>query len=181
MPIEAERIQAARAFAERAHAGQRRKGAAAEPYAVHLAEVAALVAGAGGGSVAVMAAWLHDTVEDCAVGPADLAARFGPQVAAVVAELTDDKALDKAERKRMQLVNAPGKSADAALVKIADKLSNIRALQASPPLDWPLARRLAYLDWAEAVVALLPAGADPLRGAFADQLTVSRDSVTAAG
>lgn len=167
-------IKQARAFAEGAHAGQRRKGAAGEPYAVHLEEVAALVAGAGGGPAAVMAAWLHDAVEDCNVAPGDLRERFGAEVAAVVAELTDDKSLEKAERKRMQVVNAPGKSAIAALVKIADKLSNIRALEMSPPTDWPRERQLAYLDWAAEVVTALPAGADPLRPAFARQLAASR-------
>lgn len=173
-------IEEARVFAEKAHAGQRRKGAAGEPYAVHLAEVAALVAGAGGGAEAVMAAWLHDTVEDCGVAPAELAARFGVAVAGIVAELTDDKALDKAERKRLQVVHAPGKSVDAALVKIADKLSNVRALRLSPPADWPVARQLAYIDWAETVVAALPAGADPLRPAFTVQLAASRAAVGAA-
>lgn len=167
----------ARAFAEAAHAGQLRKGAAQEPYFVHLEEVAALVAAFGGDAVAVAAAWLHDTVEDCGVTPADLAARFGAEIAAVVAELTDDKALPKDERKRLQQVHAPHKSPRAALVKICDKLSNIRALELSPPADWPLARRLAYLDWAEAVVGALPSGADPARPAFAAQLAASRAAV----
>lgn len=169
--------QDAKTFASAAHAGQVRKGAAREPYVVHLAEVAASVAGAGGSPAAVMAAWLHDTVEDCGTLPAEIAARFGAQVERIVAELTDDRSLPKAERKRMQLVNAPGKSPEAALVKIADKLSNIRALEHSPPSDWPPARARAYLDWAEAVVALLPAGADPLRPAFAAQLAASRAAV----
>jgi (p)ppGpp synthase/HD superfamily hydrolase len=174
-------IEKARAFAARAHEGQRRKGASGEPYLVHLEEVAALVAGAGGGPVAICAAWLHDTVEDCGATLADLAAGFGAEVAAIVAELTDDKSLPKPERKRLQVVHAPGKSPQAALVKIADKLSNIRALEASPPADWPMARRLDYLDWAEAVVARLPAAADPLRAEFAAQLAASRASVAAAG
>jgi (p)ppGpp synthase/HD superfamily hydrolase len=172
-------IEDARAFAGTAHAGQIRKGAAGEPYVVHLEEVAVLVAGAGGTTEAVMAAWLHDTVEDCDVALADLAARFGAGVAAIVAELTDDKTLPKAERKRMQVVHAPDKSATAALIKIADKLSNIRALAMSPPVDWTVERLLAYLDWAEEVVEALPDGADPLRAAFARQLAASRTAVVA--
>lgn len=159
-------VALAEAFARKAHEGQVRRGAAAEPYAVHLAEVAALVA-----------AWLHDTVEDCGVPLSELEALFGAQVAGFVAELTDDGALEKPERKRMQLVNAPGKSPEAALVKACDKLSNIRALEMSPPVDWPVERKSAYLDWAEQVVELLPAAADPARATFAQQLIRSRATI----
>ncbi|RUS60467.1 bifunctional (p)ppGpp synthetase/guanosine-3',5'-bis(diphosphate) 3'-pyrophosphohydrolase [Pseudorhodobacter sp. E13] len=167
-------IEQAKAFATRAHAGQTRKGAGAEPYVIHLEEVADLVARHGGSEAAIIAAWLHDTVEDCDTTAADIETHFGPKIAAIVAQLTDDKSLEKAERKRMQIVNAAGKLPEAALVKICDKLSNIRAVGETPPLHWPQARQLAYLDWAETVVAALPAGADPARAAFARQLAASR-------
>ena len=172
-------IEKAKAFAARAHVGQMRKGAGAEPYTIHLEEVANRVTAYGGTEDAIIAAWLHDTVEDCATTPADIEAHFGAEVAAIVAQLTDDKALEKAERKRMQIVNAPGKSPAAALVKICDKLSNIRAVAETPPLNWPIERQLAYLDWAEAVVAALPAGADPARPDFAAQLAAARAQVAA--
>ena len=149
-------IEKAKAFAVAAHAGQFRKGAAREPYSVHLAEVAALTEEFGGSHDSIAAAWLHDTVEDCAVLPETIAAEFGAQVALMVAQLTDDKTLEKAERKRMQVVNAPGKVPGAALVKLCDKISNVGALASSPPEDWPQARRLAYVDWAETVVGALP-------------------------
>ena len=150
------RIEDARAFAEAAHRGQTRKGAGREPYFTHLEEVAALVTRFGGDEETVMAAWLHDTVEDCGVISAGIAARFGARVAGMVAELTDDKSLPKAERKRLQQVNAPGKSPGAALVKLCDKLSNVRSVGQCPPEQWSQARRIAYVDWAEAVVAALP-------------------------
>lgn len=172
-------IVQARDFACLAHAGQTRKGAAQEPYAVHLAEVAELVAGFGGPPEVVAAAWLHDTVEDCGVMPDDLDNRFGAAVTALVLEVTDNKALDKAERKRLQVVNAGKKSPGAALVKICDKLSNIRAVAESPALHWDRARQLAYLDWADAVVVGLPAGADPARALFAQTLAKSRLAVLA--
>jgi len=95
-------------------------------------------------------------VEDCAVLPEAIVAEFGPEVALMVAQLTDDKALDKAERKRMQVVNAAGKVPGAALVKLCDKISNVGALGTSPPEDWDQTRRLAYVDWAETVVMALP-------------------------
>jgi len=142
-------------FAARRHAGQRRKGAAAEPYVNHLIEVAALLAEATGGDDAelVAAALLHDTLEDTATEYEELAARFGPQIAALVAEVTDDKSLPKAERKRRQIEHAPAASPRAKLLKIADKTSNVRALAVSPPANWDLARVADYIDWAEKVVA----------------------------
>lgn len=172
-------VDMARQFAEVAHAGQTRKGAAKEPYIRHVAEVAALVAGFGGSSGQVMAAWLHDTVEDCGVLPEEVAELFGAEVAALVAEMTDDKALPKAERKQLQVDHAAHKSDAAALIKICDKLSNIRAVGTAPPVHWPVARQAAYLDWAEAVVVRLPSGADPARAAFAEALAGSRRLVAA--
>ena len=149
-------VAKARAFASRAHAGQTRKGPSAQPYIAHPEEVATLVAEFGGDSVAIAAAWLHDTVEDCAPTLADIEAEFGPDIAAVVAEVTDAPGLPSAERKRRQVAHAPHKSRAAALIKLADKISNVRSIARTPP-DWTDARKRAYLDWAEAVVAALPA------------------------
>ncbi len=142
-------------FAARAHVAQRRKGDAQEPYINHLAEVALLLTQATGGQDAtlVAAGWLHDTLEDTDTEREELETLFGPAVASLVAEVTDDKSLLKAERKRLQVETAPRKSAQARLLKIADKTSNLRAIASSPPSGWDFARRIAYLDWAEAVVA----------------------------
>jgi hypothetical protein len=148
----------AEAFARRCHAGQFRKGAAREPYTVHLEEVAGLVSSWGGAEVESAAAWLHDTVEDCPpTSFEDLELEFGTQIASVVRELTDDKSLPKEERKRLQVANASKKTASAALVKLADKTSNVGALNHSPPTHWSRERRLEYVDWAETVVSALPA------------------------
>jgi (p)ppGpp synthase/HD superfamily hydrolase len=148
-------IMQAADFAARRHAGQRRKGVAAEPYVNHLLEVAALLAEATGGSDAALiaAALLHDTLEDTATEYEELDARFGSDIAALVAAVTDDKSLPKAERKRRQIASAPGASPRAKLLKIADKTSNVRALAVSPPTNWELARVADYIDWAEKVVA----------------------------
>ena len=93
------------------HVGQRRKGVAKEPYVNHLLEVAALVAEATQGADAnlIIAALLHDAVEDQDITPGELADRFGDDVASLVAEVTDDKSLPKAERKRLQVENAPSR------------------------------------------------------------------------
>ena len=137
-------------FAARKHAGQRRKGQAAEPYVNHLAEVARLVAEATGGedTVVVLGALLHDTIEDTGTTAAELKQEFGADVAALVAEVTDDKALPKAERKRLQVEKAPHKSARAKMIKLADKTSNLRSIAASPPVEWDWERQRDYFEWA---------------------------------
>ena len=107
-------------FAARAHAGQVRKGAAAEPYVNHVIEVAAILAEAGAPLEAVLAGLLHDTVEDTEATEADLVAAFGAGVAAIVAEATDDKSLPKETRKALQVSLAPKKSDAAKQLKLAD-------------------------------------------------------------
>ncbi|MGY2050127.1 phosphohydrolase [Methylobacterium sp. JK268] len=92
-------------FAARRHTGQRRKGAAREPYVNHLAEV------------------------------------------------TDDKSLPKAERKLLQVARAQSASPGARIIKLADKISNLRSLAASPPEGWDRTHVLDYVTWAERVVA----------------------------
>jgi guanosine-3',5'-bis(diphosphate) 3'-pyrophosphohydrolase len=148
-------IMQAADFAARRHAGQRRKGAAAEPYVNHLLEVATLLAEATGGSDAALiaAALLHDSLEDTATEYEELDARFGADIAALVAAVTDDKSLPKAERKRRQIESAPSAAPRVKLLKIADKTSNVRALVVSPPSNWDVARVPDYIDWAEKVVA----------------------------
>ncbi len=172
-------IRLAESFARERHATQTRKGAAAEPYATHLEEVAAMVAACGGDVVSVAAAWLHDTVEDCPpTSFEELEEVFGAEVSAVVRELTDDKSLEKDERKRLQVVNAAAKSPRAALVKIADKTSNLMALAASPPAEWDKARKLDYVKWAEEVVEALPQGHEAARRRFRDAADRARASIT---
>src|SRR5205085_8186709 len=98
--------------AARWHVHQRRKGAAQEPYVNHLLEVAGLVAAATEGRepVAVIAALLHDAVEDQQVPIEQIAGDYGQEVADIVMEVTDDKTLPKADRKRKQVESAGHKS-----------------------------------------------------------------------
>jgi (p)ppGpp synthase/HD superfamily hydrolase len=121
--------------AARWHVHQRRKGIAQEPYINHLLEVASLVTEATGGTDpnVVIAALLHDAVEDQGVTSETHANEFGQHVADIVMEVTDDKTLPKDERKRRQVENAGKKSREAKLVKLADKTSNLRTIATSPP------------------------------------------------
>jgi (p)ppGpp synthase/HD superfamily hydrolase len=141
--------------AARWHVHQRRKGSAQEPYINHLLEVASLVAQAthGRDPDLVVAALLHDAVEDQEV-PFELIAReFGSSVAEIVVEVTDDKTVEKAERKRRQVAAAHKKSDQAKMLKLADKTSNLRAIAFSPSPNWSVKRRLEYIGWAKNVAA----------------------------
>ena len=143
------------AFAADKHRNQRRKDAEASPYINHPIALANVLANEGGvQDVTVLcAAVLHDTIEDTETTAGELRALFGDQVAAVVLEVTDDKSLDKAQRKQLQIEHAAHCSPQAKLVKLADKICNLRDLLASPPADWSAERKQAYFDWAAAVVA----------------------------
>jgi guanosine-3',5'-bis(diphosphate) 3'-pyrophosphohydrolase len=149
-----QRVLSAASFAAERHRDQRRKGAEASPYINHPLALAALLAENGEDDpTLLMAALLHDTVEDTATTFHELEAAFGPEVASIVREVTDDKSLAKAERKRLQVEHAAGLTRKAKLVKLADKISNLRDIAASPPRDWSLERRREYFDWAAQVVA----------------------------
>ena len=142
-------------YAARKHVGQRRKGVAQEPYINHLAEVAYLLAEAtgGGDTNLIIAGLLHDCIEDQGVTHAELAELFGADVADLVRDVTDDKTLLKAERKRLQVEHTPHKPDRVKMLKIADKTSNLRALAVSPPSGWDAQRIRDYYAWAKAVVA----------------------------
>lgn len=143
------------AFAADKHRNQRRKDAEASPYINHPIALANVLANEGGvEDVTVLcAAVLHDTIEDTETTSEELQAIFGPKVASVVMEVTDDKSLEKSLRKQRQVEHAPHISKEAKLVKLADKISNLRDIIASPPADWSAERKQAYFDWAAKVVA----------------------------
>ena len=146
-------------FAALKHRDQRRKDALASPYINHPIALANVLSREGGVTdpVVLAAALLHDTVEDTETTPAELRAAFGERIAGIVAEVTDDKDLPKAERKRLQIEHAAAISREAKLVKLADKICNVRDVADHPPAKWDLARRREYFDWAKRVV-------DRLRG-----------------
>ena len=148
------------AFAAHKHRDQRRKDVKMSPYINHpiaLARVLSVEAGLSEPQL-LASAVLHDTLEDTQTTFEELRERFGETVAATVLEVTDDKSLPKKERKRLQVQHARRLSRRAKLVKLADKICNVRDVAASPPKSWPLKRRRAYFDWAKAVV-------DRIRGA----------------
>lgn len=163
-----QRILTAAHFAAQRHATQKRKGLAAEPYINHLIEVAELVTASSEllDVELVMAAFLHDTVEDTGVAREEIEQLFGHDVAGLVMEVTDDKSLPQAKRKALQVQTAPKKSPRAQTLKLADKISNLRAVLASPPPDWSQQRKREYFDWARDVIAGLTSPNKRLKAEF---------------
>ena len=150
-------LKRAGSFARIRHMGQSRKWKTQEPYIIHLEEICELVLSWNGIRNAIAAAQLHDAVEDCPpTSFAEIENEFDVDIANIVKELTDDKSLPKAERKRLQIVNAIKKSEEACLIKIADKCSNTAAIAHSPPIHWNAERKRDYVAWARSVIDGLP-------------------------
>jgi guanosine-3',5'-bis(diphosphate) 3'-pyrophosphohydrolase len=144
-------------FAAHKHRGQRRKGYSERPYVGHCIEVAALIANVGkiDEPDILAAALLHDTVEDTDTTRDDLVKEFGQVIDGYVAEVTDDKSLDSDVRKELQVQHAPHLSRGAKLIKLGDKISNVREIGADPPKQWDEERRLEYFEWAKRVVSAM--------------------------
>ena len=156
------------AFAARKHRDQRRKDVAASPYINHCIAVANVLASEGGitDPATICTALLHDTIEDTETTPQELRGRFGEEICAAVLEVSDDGTLPKRERKRLQVERAARLSDRAKLVKLADKICNVRDVVDHPPAGWTLTRRQEYFDWAGQVVSGLRRVHPALEAAF---------------
>jgi GTP diphosphokinase / guanosine-3',5'-bis(diphosphate) 3'-diphosphatase len=170
-------LRAARFAAER-HRDQRRKGIEESPYINHPFAVASALCDEGGVTdpELLAAALLHDTIEDTATTKEELRAAFGSRIAGIVAEVTDDKRLSRAVRKRLQVDQAAHVSKDAQQLKIADKLCNLRDVITSPPADWPMFRKYQYFEWAKEIVDQVRA-ANPLLAAKFDAAYAERSKL----
>jgi len=147
-------ILKALAFAAYKHRDQRRKDVNASPYINHPIALADVLCNEGGitDETVLCAALLHDTVEDTKTTPEELTEKFGKIISGIVMEVTDDKKNDKAERKRLQIEHATYASYQAKLVKLADKISNLRDIVSCPPDGWDIQRKQEYFDWAKKVI-----------------------------
>jgi (p)ppGpp synthase/HD superfamily hydrolase len=166
-------VEAARFAADR-HRHQRRMDAKATPYINHPLTVAAILCEVGiDDADVIVAALLHDTVEDTETSPAEIASRFGERVASLVAEVTDDKSLPKETRKLLQVAHVAAKSEGARLIKIADKIANLCDLAEHPP-QWDDQRMLAYRQFAADVIAGARGGNEMLDQVADRALSTSR-------
>jgi guanosine-3',5'-bis(diphosphate) 3'-pyrophosphohydrolase len=172
-------VSEAAEIAARRHSGQDRKGHPGEPYVNHLAEVANLLAAVTDGADAelVAAGWLHDVLEDTGTALEELTQRFGTRVAALVAEVTDDMKLSKDERRRLQVEEAPAKSAGAKLIKIADKISNVRSRVFFEATLAQQVELMDYVAWAEQVVAGCRGGNAALDATFDEAVAMARGTL----
>lgn len=169
-------VVSAVAFATSAHEGQVRKGGRGIPYITHPLAVKAILEGAGvTDQVVLAAAVLHDTIEDCGVTQAALEAEFGPEVALVVAEVSDAPGLSKTAAKKAQERNAPFMSERAKLVKLADKTANLTDIVENPPGWKPEAVR-GYATSAKRIVAAMGSVHEALETGFAAAAKRAMDS-----
>ena len=147
------------AFAAEKHRHQRRKDPEASPYINHPIDLANVLEREGRvrDTTVLIAAILHDTLEDTETTPEELAREFGGEIRDLVLEVTDNKRLKKRKRKELQVKHGPHLTRRARMVKLADKICNLRDVATNPPARWPLKRQIEYFDWAKAVI-------DNLRG-----------------
>lgn len=152
-PSDIGRLLQAAHFSADKHRDQRRKGVRNTPYINHPLEVAERLSRIGrvADITTLIAAILHDTIEDTETTPVELEGLFGAEVASLVAELSEDKRLHWRERKRIEIEDARQLSPRAKLIKLVDKTCNVVDTVANPPADWTLQRRRDYLVFAEQV------------------------------
>lgn len=164
-------------FAADRHRDQRRKDEQASPYINHPIAVAEVLCVIGGvrDAVAIVAGILHDTIEDTETTAADIRDRFGKDISEVVEEVTDDKTLPPSQRKQLQIDHAHLKSKRARLVKLADKICNVRDIVERPPEGWPVDRKRQYIAWARAVVDRMRGSNRPMEEYF-DALCARADA-----
>ena len=174
-------LLAAIGFASRKHSTQCRKDVDASPYINHPIAVAHVLADTGGITdvITLMAAVLHDTIEDTETTPGELEAQFGRTVRKVVEELTDDKSLDKAVRNQLQVDHAPNLSGRAKAIKLADTIANVQDVMENPPPDWSAGRRTEYLEWTKQVVAGCRGANVPLERLYDQVIRKGRAKLTA--
>jgi (p)ppGpp synthase/HD superfamily hydrolase len=121
--------EAALAYAQEMHRGQRRSSDEA-PFILHPLEVASLLHNTGHREEVVTAGILHDTIENTATRPQDIAKRFGSDVAALVAALSEDSDIEPFEARKAALrAQIAAFGSDAIAVDAADKVTKVRELR----------------------------------------------------
>jgi guanosine-3',5'-bis(diphosphate) 3'-pyrophosphohydrolase len=170
--VSLDRLFVAINFAVCKHRNQIRKDQCGSPYITHPLSVAQAISTIGDVQEThiLVAAILHDTIEDTDTVESEILEQFGEDILEIILEVSDDKSLEKLERKRLQVVHAGELSYAAKVIKLADKLVNCRDILLSPPKDWSLARRQAYIQWAADVVYEIRGVNPALENAFDEML-----------
>ncbi|MFM2136035.1 MAG: hypothetical protein RL021_1435 [Bacteroidota bacterium] len=161
------RLLEAVGFAADKHRFQRRKDEHATPFINHPIKVACRLTAAGESDVILlMAALLHDTIEDTETTAEELAMKFGREVADLVLELTNDKHLSREEQRQQQLLRARHRSERARKIKLADKICNVYDILHHPPHGWSQAQKTEYILHAGQLVDLIRGTHPVLEHAF---------------
>jgi GTP diphosphokinase / guanosine-3',5'-bis(diphosphate) 3'-diphosphatase len=170
-------------FAAEKHKNQRRKDREASPYINHPIDICNTLCGCGCDldPKVLVAAVLHDTIEDTNTTPEEIGGLFGEDVLGLVLEVTDDKNLPKAARKDLQVKTARHKSTGAKHIRIADKISNVTDIIKSPPAGWNAERKLEYLRWTEKVIDELVGTNECLERLYRERLAEAIRNVAASG
>lgn len=166
-------------FAIDRHHHQLRKGEQERPYVIHPLEAAELLVTFGKvtDEDIIIGAILHDILEDTETTLEEFRARFGETVLNYVQEVSDDKKLQKQERKDLQIEMAPSLSMGASLIRLADKICNVREMRTNPPVGWDVERKLEYIDWAASVVNAMELVNQPLNDLFEQEYEKSRNDL----
>lgn len=164
-------------FAAQRHSAQRRKGPDAAPYVNHLIEVATLVANVAqvDDVEVLMAAVLHDVLEDTPTTSVEVTQRFGPRVCRLVEALSDDKSLPRQRRREIALAELPQMEALVKVVKLADLTSNIKLL----PPNWSEERKREYLEWSEHAATICSPECQPLAELYWQRAGAARATLEA--
>ncbi|HEC60508.1 hypothetical protein LCGC14_0950780 [marine sediment metagenome] len=136
-------------FAAQAHKEQRRKGNGGAPYINHLIEVVSLLSSTAkvDDTDILIAAALHDILEDTPITVTEITKRYGSNVLSYVQAVSDDKALTLIERRAKQLKSMNESSDPIKYIKLADHCSNIASL----PPTWDKQRLKEYIGWSQSV------------------------------
>lgn len=143
-------------FAAEKHRFERRKDELQSAYITHPIQVTEILWNLAGvrDIDLLVAALLHDVLEDTPTTENEICNPFGQHVLDLVKEVSDDKSLSKKERKKLQVLHAPFLSPQAKQLKFADKICNVRDIRENPPdaKDWDVERKKVYINWAKDVV-----------------------------
>jgi guanosine-3',5'-bis(diphosphate) 3'-pyrophosphohydrolase len=169
--LDAHRLLEAVRFAAEQHRDDRRKGATAAPYINHPIVVAEQLAahGLGDDVELLMAALLHDVIEDTDATFDQVRSAFGARVAGIVQEVSDDKSIEKEARRQIVVDTIGHKSREARLVKLSDVVHH--------PPQWSLERKLNYLRWAERIAVAVAGTHADLEAVLAGEIAAARKAL----
>ena len=162
---DAEIVLDALAFSAEKHKLQVKSNLKKTPYIIHPIQVADHVARIGGvyDKDILIAALLHDVLDDTTATEKEIGKLYGKNVASYVAEMTTTKGISLKEQKKEQIRSAFHQTPSVAIIKLSDKLSNLETLATNPPSNWSRDRIDQYFQWAQSVIENLPEVNLPLK------------------